>query len=61
MYSQSLFLYEVGVIEVKETDFKDTAHDKRQKTLSIKTSSQENAKKHKVNEQAPQKMAKIIF
>ena len=38
VYSQSLFAYEVGLTEVKETDFKDIAQDKRQKTSSIKFS-----------------------
>ena len=52
MYSESFFLYEVGLTEVKENDFKDIAHDKRQKTSS---------KKKEVNEQALQKMTKIIF
>ena len=36
VYSQSLFLYKVGLMEVKENDFQDTPHDKRQKNSSIR-------------------------
>ena len=60
LYSQSLFLYEGGLTQGKENDFKDTADDKRQKTqVFIKEPPhKKKAKNHKVNHQAFKKISK---
>ena len=50
----------MGHTEVTENDVKDTLHDKSKKKY-IRNLLTKNFGKHKMNQQAPQKMAKIIF
>ena len=61
VYLQSLFLYEVGLTEVKENDFQDTPHDKRRKNWSIRNPLTKKCEKDKMKWQALQKMANILF
>ena len=61
IYWQPLFLYFMGYTEVKENDVKDTLHDKRQKNSSIRNLLTKKCENHKLDQQALQKVAKIIF
>ncbi len=45
MYLQFLFLYEVGLTEVKENDFQDTPHGNKAKKLNYKKPSYEKMRK----------------